>query len=723
VALAGVLGFCWPSFLAAQERGVPVFSSEVELITVDAVVLDNESRPVRGLEAADFVIEEDGKRQVITSFEAIDLGALASAKPAPPASPVATNLGGSRAPGRSFVILVDDLGLAGANMPALATALARLLEDAFDAGNEVTLGSTSGSLWWSVRWPEGRDDLRVLVAKLRARKVVQSSADFMSDWEAYRIDNFEGASDIASGTSRPGAGAAAPVVSPGTDLTARVVRRWTETSVCAPENPGLCAQMVRMRARERNSERRDRTRATMAAVERAIFSLTGVRGRKELLLFSEGFLHDVDLPVVKQVAGACREANIVVNFVDARGLIASIEESTASASGRGPGAQELALIELERVRFEADGSAALAEDTGGLAVTSTNDLAAGARRIVDESRVYYLLGYQAPPGKGARDWRKVDVEVRRPGVRVRTRKGYVLRPPPTADSFALAAPVQGAKDRKKKTDGPLALEVKGGSLETARALTNSFDADGIPLRAMAYVFDESTPGKGRVLVAIEADMRGLDFRGEDKPRATLDLTVVAASLETGTASRADQRIEVYRSASGPPGWSLFTHEFELAPGVTQARVVVRDQGSGRLGAVTARFEVPPLSGLRLSTPILTDQVSPGSRPQPVLAARRAFKPSGILYCQFQVLGAAKDAEGTPRVDASYVLRLASGVEVRSGERKPIAAVPGGPVMRLLGLPLDGLPGGDYELVLRVVDTTSGRSLERAEPFRLESPSS
>ena len=709
-AILTTLVLALPSLVGAQEK-VPVFRSAVELITVDAVVLDKAGRPVRGLKAEDFEITEGGKPQEVTSFEAVDLGDRPAAEPAA-SSPVATNLRSPRIPERAVVILVDDLGLAPPEIPPLVKALTHLMEGAFGTGDEVTLGSTSGLLWWSVRWPEGREDLHALADTLRGHKVAESASQFMSDWEAYRINLFEAANDTSSGTSRPGAAAAPAPVIPGTDITGRVVKRWIGTRVCAPENPGLCAQMVQMRASELDSLRRDRTRAIMAGVERAVFSLTGLRGRKELFLFSEGFLSDQELPLVQQVAGACREANLVVNFVDARGLVASIEEATAAFSGLPPSPQEQALVELERVNFESQGSVGLAEDTGGLAVSSTNDLAGGARRILDESRVYYLLGYYAPPGKGARAWRSLKVKVKRPGVRVRARKGYTLG---TAEGLALAAPPQGSKRERSSGAG---ADAAGGDLETARALTSAVDSDGIPLRAMAYVFDEPKPGKARVLVAVEADLRSLDLRsGEDEQRATLDLTILATHRDTGAVARADEKLEIQRAAPG--GWSLFTREFELAPGVSQARVVAKAEGSGRIGAVTARFEVPALSGLRLSTPILTDEVRPGARPEPVLKAHRVFKPSGILYCQFQVFGAAKDAQGTARVEASYLLQDASGAEVRRSERKPIATVPGGPVMRLLGLPLEGLMSGAYEFQLRVVDTMSGAALERAETFRLE----
>ena len=49
----------------------------------------------------------------------------------------------------------------------------------------------------------------------------------------------------------------------------------------------------------------------------------------------------------------------------------------------------------------------------------------------------------------------------------------------------------------------------------------------------------------------------------------------------------------------------------------------------------------------------------------------------------------------------------------------IAAEGDGRVVRLLGLPLDGLEEGAYELVLDVQDEASGVRLERREAFRLD----
>ena len=93
-------------------------------------------------------------------------------------------------------------------------------------------------------------------------------------------------------------------------------------------------------------------------------------------------------------------------------------------------------------------------------------------------------------------------------------------------------------------------------------------------------------------------------------------------------------------------WYSMAREFSLPPGAYQARVVIRDRTSGRVGSVTHGFEVPPLTGFRVSSPILTDvlQNDPTGQttPKPVLLARRTFLGGSTLYCQFTAYGASLD---------------------------------------------------------------------------------
>jgi len=716
-----------------EPRDVPTFPSRTELVTVDAVVLDDRGRPVRGLTARDFALSEDGKPQAIVSFEAIDLGAGEEPASTGPASgPVVTNVRPARTGASSFVLLVDDMSLAPSRQEIVRTALTRFLTDGVRSGDELIFATTSGDAWWTARMPEGREDLLAVVARVRGRSLGDSASDAVSEWEAFRISRFEGRGGTGNDTSgaaeyrppQPGQPTAAIA---GTSVTLRVVDRYYQRRVCIPDplpvpgNPpttpvSVCRGLVFARAQQVDQRRRNRTRDTLAAIDRAVFTLTGVRGRKALLLLTEGFLNDPDLDLAHEVAGRCREANIAVYSLDVRGLMTGL--ASADAAGT-PNTTELGAMQVEQTEAQAAGSVGLAEDTGGFAVRNSNDLGAGTLRVAEESRVYYLLGYAPPEGKGPRDWRKLQIKVARPGLKVRARKGYTLR---TTAEIVAAAEARLASERR--ASAPLV------PADVARALASVWETDAIPLRAMAYTLEGRPTGAVRTLIAVEADMRSLaNLGGEDHPRTVVTLSIAAAHRDTGKVQRLDQRIEVEAAAAKAggraaaawdEGWLALSRDFELMPGVTQARIVMRDEFLGRIGAVTLRFVVPPASGLRLSTPLLTNRVSvsrDGSPARPIVVAHREFTGSEPLYCQFEVFGAAARS-GAPQVEASYELRRRNGDVVRRSEPSFVSPSADGRLLRLVALTLDGIAQGDYELVLRVENKATGETRERIEPLRI-----
>src|SRR5690349_3434528 len=87
----------------------PTFKTGVQLVRLDVSVLDEKRQPVRGLQASDFTILEDGQARPIRSFQAID-AAAAAPRMAPvtpiPAHTVATNQIGNDT-SRLIFILMD----------------------------------------------------------------------------------------------------------------------------------------------------------------------------------------------------------------------------------------------------------------------------------------------------------------------------------------------------------------------------------------------------------------------------------------------------------------------------------------------------------------------------------------------------------------------------------------------------------------------------------------
>jgi VWFA-related protein len=674
LAVLATVGFTAPSQEPPERR--PVFPAETELVTVDAVVIDGKGLPVTGLRVSDFSLSEDGVRQEIVAFEAVDRPAPAETPgPAPteatPPPRVSSNRAAQTRTARAFVVVFDDLHLGVAEAVRAREAVAAFLGSAAD-GDRVTLVATSGTSWWHARVPAGREGLLRILARLTGRaRTAELTTEPISDYEAMRIVR-DGDPLVLGHVARRWHAAATDVLS-GREVGSRVLDT---------------AARIYLDVERRNQE-------TLETLVRAVASLADVRGRKSVILVSGGLVHDPHLAGFREVVAESRRANAALYFVDARGLTALGPDFTAEA--RAPTDLQDMSLALGALSVASEGSESLAADTGGFSVRNRNDLATGIRAIARESSTYYLLGY-APPERRRDHFRRIEVKVAREGVRVRARKGY----------YATVA------DRKARR----------GSLDAAlrRALDSPFDLEGIPLRATAYVFGQKAPGQGRVLITTEVDVRALELREEGGSSVdTLEYRLVAAHRETGALHGGDQRVSLRLRPQARERllrtWLPITSEAALPPGRYQARIVVRDTNRGLVGSVSHDFEVPPLEGLRISTPVLSDRLreAPGTGPE--LIARRTFAPAGVLHCRFEVYGAAKDpATGGPAASAGFTVRRADGTLLAAAGATRIAPGPDGILARTVGIPLDGAPGGPYEMIVVVEDELNGHTAEVREPF-------
>jgi VWFA-related protein len=126
---------------------------------------------------------------------------------------------------------------------------------------------------------------------------------------------------------------------------------------------------------------------------------------------------------MQSVIAAATRANVTVYAIDPRGVGAGLDEAIEltplpdETNPMGP--------VLDAVRRGQDSLRSIADGTGGFAAVNQNDLNNTFARIIQENSSYYVLGYY--PANDRRDgrFRSVDVKVKRPGLTVRARKGYV----------------------------------------------------------------------------------------------------------------------------------------------------------------------------------------------------------------------------------------------------------------------------------------------------------
>jgi VWFA-related protein len=677
--MSGLVVLAGATWLPAQEPA-PTFPAQVEQVIVDVVVTDKEGTPIRGLTASDFLVEEDGTPQSIESFQAVEL----PEEPVPmatAASRVSTNTGPEATLGRSFVVIFDNVHLTPYQTGEAQAAVTSFLEKGVREGDYVTLVSTAGGRWWTTRMNAGREELIDIVKHLEGRYVPDTSLERMTAWEAMRIHVYNDRL-----------------------VASKVYRRYVIYGSVNPElYGGPDDPFISAKATEVYLEATRRSRVTLDLLERALNGLTGARGRKSVILVSEGFIYDPGLDEFKRIEQASRRANAAVYFLNTRGLEA-MPTAYSAQFGQAPGDRELGLF---REAFDATaGSDSIAANTGGFTVRNTNDLSEGIQRIADESRVYYLLGYvptnRATDGK----FREIEVDLRDAKDReVRARKGYYAPSPDEATVPAAEPDVDPV-------------------IQTA--LDSPWAAREIPLRMTAYVGGEGKPGTLKVHVVTEVDIRNLVFEeSQGREEASIEFLLVVAHGETGEYFRQDQTVEMKLLPSTrrrlDRDWFPIDRDFDLQPGDHQAKIVVREIATGKVGSVTHDFEVPPLEGFRVSTPILSDTRSPddsGQGVRPTRLAHRQFRQGGAVLCAFEVFGATKGADGMPRVAQGFEVKRDDGTVFTTARPSVINPTPDGELARIVGFSLARATAGRYEMLLTFRDEHSGEVLGLREPFEV-----
>ena len=369
---------------------------------------------------------------------------------------------------------------------------------------------------------------------------------------------------------------------------------------------------------------------TLARISDWVGSIRG--RRKAIVFFSEGIDYNIydfnkrEATTVqekmREVFASATRSNVSIYSVDPRGLT-SLADETIQVSGGFPDNPQLNLSLQSfnnSLRLSQDSLRSLSEETGGFAAVNHNDFSDAFSRVVKDSSSYYVLGYYPKNDRRDGRFRKIEVKVKRPGVEVRSRRGY------TAPRGKAPSPAKVPASDKT-------------SPQVREALDSPLPLPSLTLSVFAAPFKGTAPNTA---VAVTIEAAGNDFGFDEKDgklphrlRSVDDRHRPAGKIRGGDRSVINFAIKPEnRQRFAQTGVRVSTR-LQLPPGRYQLRVAGRESATGRVGSVNYDLDVPDFtqepialsgvvissaSGLRMST-AKPDEELKGALPGPPVAER------------------------------------------------------------------------------------------------------
>lgn len=557
VALVAAVLACGPAAVS-QAPPAPVFGTDVSLVLLPVFVSDARGRAVRGLQASDFVVEDDGQRAEVVLFRYVDTSEPVTGSDEHEGAPALTS-----AARRRFLLLFDKTfttvaGLTRAQKAAHEFVTRRLADT--DLAAVATFDVFRG--------------LRLVANFTEDRALLAHAITTLGVPQLSRIADPLGlALDLQA-----------------TDIATAGRSRETETPQALIDSvTALVARQMRAADREQYRGHLD-TLAT--GLEDLARGLRHVEGRKQVLYFSAGFdsellvgardfsatnsseaiasgaLFEVDGqarhgdPRTRQrfadVTRALSAADTVLHSVDVTGLAADTELASMQPSAlrvrEGAGRESLNL---------------LASDTGGRLFKDANDLGAALDEMLELTSRYYVLGIQPRDAKAPGEFHKLKVKVERRGVRLSHRPGFHERAP------AAARP---------------ALQRQ---FEAAQLLMTGAGDAQMPFASLCLPFPETAEQQTLGLV-VQVPRESLRWEA-GKPEA-LELYAYAVDPEGRVRDHMAQLVRLEpgdAEARGAARGVSFFGKLQVKPGAYTLHVMVHERDSGRSGFQFLDVAVPP----------------------------------------------------------------------------------------------------------------------------------
>ena len=274
-------------------------------------------------------------------------------------------------------------------------------------------------------------------------------------------------------------------------------------------------------------------------------------------------------------------ANVSFYPVDPRGLAVFDQPIDYQPAGAPRGADQAQvgrtdiIDDMARLRGRLETLETAASATDGLAMTRSNDLTASLARVVADLSDYYLIGYASTNSKTDGSFRRIDVRVKRPGVDLRARRGYRAA---TAAEVAARAAASAPPDPEVTTRTRVLA-----SLDRTRADRPVRITGGL---AWASAPDEA--GRPRPALWVVAELDGPAARAPEWSRGgRAVLTVATPDGQT----LFDEEAVVSATA---PSFVRYLADSSITPGEYVVRVSVRGAERSTAEVIErVRVTVPP----------------------------------------------------------------------------------------------------------------------------------
>ncbi|MFI5090458.1 MAG: VWA domain-containing protein [Terriglobales bacterium] len=657
------------STLPAQQSQTPyTLKARSEVVLVNVTARDKKGALVRDLTADDFTVSEDGKQQKVTSFDIENTDTA----PAPAAGPEQTTV---------LTLPTPHAEAKPAEVqPQQASALKdrRLLILFFDLSamqpDEIDRSLTAAQKYIAQQMAPAD-----LVSVISLGSTVRVEQDFTSDRPLLKqaLDRLN--PSFGAGFEEGSTGTTEGTPDTGAPFTADD----TEYNIF-------------------NTDRRLEALRTVAA------AVSRIEQKKSLIYFSSG-MDRTGIENQSQLRAAINAAvrsNLAIYTLDIRGLQALVpggEAQSASLRGTSPYSGRATQNALNSNFTTQETLVTLAGDTGGRAFLDSNDFGQVFKRVQEDTATYYMLGYHSSnPARDGR-FRRIVVQVKRPGLKLEYRRGYYA---PADFQHATRA------DRELQLEEELASELPTTDLPVYLATGYFRMADNKFFVPISLV----VPGSQIPFTRGGDQDRALDVLGAVMDEKKRPITSLCDTVKFNVAGSQEVRRKNVQYNSG----------FVLPAGKYHLKFVVRENQSGRLGSFETDLVVPELktAPLRMSSVVLASQLQPAAKRRnenPLIRdgselipnVTHVFSSGQHLYLYYEVYDPARQSK-----EKQQDIRVLTNVAFFSGKVKtyetPLVEaqqlnVPDRKAAVFqLDVPLTSLKPGFYTCQVNVIDDAAGR---------------